>query len=167
MNKTNSSCEKELSAWSDLTTQLSIRYSYLFFRDRLLSHSQVIVLHFLQRNGASTVSDIGRALSVSSPAASQMLDDLVHKKFVSRREKEGDRRVRLHDLTEKGNRLLHQAAAARQQWQPRLIDSLTGDEKKLVVRALALLNTKLSALEDNNSEHGGGCGKGLDDDKNT
>ncbi|MFP4384973.1 MAG: MarR family winged helix-turn-helix transcriptional regulator [Spirochaetia bacterium] len=167
MKDANTPIEKELSAWSDRTTQLSIRYSYLFFRDRLLSHSQVIVLHFLQGNGSSTVSDIGRALSVSNPAASQMLDDLVNRKYVSRREKEEDRRVRLHELTAKGTELLHQARAARQQWQPGLINSLTGEEKQFVGKALALLNKKLSSLEEHHDVHGPGCGKGISNDKNT
>ncbi len=147
MKNNRTSCGKELSAWSELTMQLSIRNYYLFFRDRNLSHSQVIVLHFLQRNGTSTVTDIGKALSVSNPAASQMLDDLVHRELVSRREKTGDRRVRLHDLTGKGTDLLHQAALARQKWQSGLIENLNQEEQMLVSKALRLLNEKLSAMK--------------------
>jgi DNA-binding MarR family transcriptional regulator len=157
MNKTKLDCAKALSEWFELTMQVSMRNSYLFFRDKNLSHSQVIVLYVLQKCGTATVSDVGRSLSVSNPAASQMLDHLVKQELVVRREKEEDRRVRHHHLTEKGEMILHQAALARQKWQSKLVESLTGGERNKVSEALHILNQKLTTIEKPDESSFTGC----------
>ncbi len=152
-----SECEAALQQWFELISRISIRNSYLFFRERNVSHSQVIVLHMLQRGGAVRVSDVSRALSVSNPAASQMLDQLVRAQLISRHEQEDDRRLRIHELTDKGVGLLRQAAIARQKWQTALIDTLNKKEQQDVKRILRLLNQKLSAIEQSDGFGGPEC----------
>ncbi len=61
----------------------------------------------------STVTDVARALGVSLPATSQMLEKLVRKKLVLRQEAAQDRRSRAVVASARGRRLLERLAAAR------------------------------------------------------
>jgi DNA-binding MarR family transcriptional regulator len=157
MSKHRKECKAALLQFSELIMRLSVRSSYLFFRENNISHSQVIVLHMLARQGDIRVSDVSRALLVSGAAASQMLDQLVRAELVSRHEREGDRRMKSHELTRKGSRLLSEAARARQKWQNALLDALNENERREAGSVLTILAERLSALDELKGAGGPEC----------
>lgn len=87
-----------------------------FLRARGISMPQIMLLMHLRHTGPATVSDIGRHLDISNPAASQLIQRLVEQDFLERRESHTDRRVKEILLTEKGKTLIRSAAEARGTW---------------------------------------------------
>jgi DNA-binding MarR family transcriptional regulator len=57
-----------------------------------ITPSQLGVLMLIEEHGASTVKDIAEALTISSSAATQLVDGLVENAYVTRKEHPEDRR---------------------------------------------------------------------------
>ena len=75
---------KAMADWLDLSMHISMRSHFQYFRKMGLSHSQVSTLHMLFHKKECTVGDVSRMLSISSPAASQLLDHLVSMEMIER-----------------------------------------------------------------------------------
>lgn len=70
-------------------------------------------LDFVYRHGVCSVSEIGRGLSISYSAASQLADRLVKKGLVVRRENLRDRRLSEIILTDAGRRIVETVRTQR------------------------------------------------------
>lgn len=70
-----------------------------------LSNPQCLVLKTIDTNGASSLAALSRLLNVTSANMTGLVDRLEKKGLVRRARKEGDRRVTLVELTEKGKPL--------------------------------------------------------------
>jgi DNA-binding MarR family transcriptional regulator len=64
-----------------------------FFTDLDLNRSQFEVMMFILRSENPTIKDIAKAFTITSSAATQLVEGLVHKGLVERRESEEDRRI--------------------------------------------------------------------------
>lgn len=111
-----------------------------YARETELSMSQFGVLFHLRRKRSSGVTDLGDHLGVTSAAASQMLDRLVHQGLILRSADPNDRRVMQIVLTDKGSH------RARQDWLVDLADTLSANEKEKITAALNLLVDKVFQL---------------------
>ena len=135
-----------LQRWIGVFMQRSMRDFMGFARERGLSMSQLGALFHIHHRGSSGVSDLGDDLGVTSSAASQMLERLVHQGLILRSEDPSDRRVKHIVLTDKGLQVLHESIRARQSWLADLAETLSGSEKEDIIAALNILIDKAEHL---------------------
>ncbi len=70
---------------------------------------QVMLLFFLQKNNASSLTQISQGLMLENPTVTGLVDRLEKSGYVKRSDHPGDRRVYLVNLTEKGNKVANKA----------------------------------------------------------
>lgn len=102
------------------------------------------------------VNDVSHMQSISKPAASQLLDQLVKRGLVERYESSEDRRIKYHKLTEAGEKMLIDSHNESHNWYQSLIEDLSGDELVKVKDALDILNEKIHVF----NHQCKGCDKG-------
>ncbi len=136
-------CSTALSEWVDLSTQIAFRSHFMFFKEQGLSHSQISTIHMLYHRKQLSVGDISKMLSISKPAASQLLDQLVKRGFVERYEDSEDRRGKYPRLTGDGIDIMKSGHSSRKNWYEFLMDDLSEDELVLVKDALDILNSRI------------------------
>ncbi|MFC4807703.1 MarR family winged helix-turn-helix transcriptional regulator [Paenibacillus sp. GCM10023250] len=109
-----------------------------------LANGQIIVLMYLQRNGACRVNDVAKLLGITSGAATGLTDKLVGLGLVERTRQETDRRVVLLSLTEKGAETIDIIWQQRTEWIAGIVGQLDEGKIDVVLEAFGLL---LQALE--------------------
>jgi DNA-binding MarR family transcriptional regulator len=134
--------------WIDIFMRNSMGNMFHYAKENGLTMPQMGTLFQIRRKGFSGVSDIGGDLGITNPAASQMLDRLVHLDLVIRSEDPQDRRGKKIELTEKGRRILRDSVQAHQGWCNALVGLLTLQEKVQVQEVFDLLIEKAHLLEE-------------------
>jgi DNA-binding MarR family transcriptional regulator len=81
--------------------------------DEDLSVAQLAALHVIDQAGDLRQSQLAEDLLMSAPSTSRMIDALVTRGLVERRESPDDRRARTLHLTGKGATMLDEIGAAR------------------------------------------------------
>ncbi len=71
-----------------------------------LSFSQVAALHIIDRKGVVNVNDISTSLNLSMSATSRMIDELVKKDLIERKEDQENRRAKTLSLTTSGKKFM-------------------------------------------------------------
>lgn len=71
-----------------------------------LSFSQVAALHIIDREGVVNVNDISTSLNLSMSATSRMIDELVKKDLIERKEDQESRRAKTLSLTTSGKKFM-------------------------------------------------------------
>lgn len=104
-----------------------------------LSIVQIATLYLLDDGSAPTVRELAERVGRSVSATSRLVDQLVRRELVDRREDPVDRRARRVALAGRGAALLRQAERNRAAAQSRLVSHLTAEERALVNRAMVLL----------------------------
>jgi DNA-binding MarR family transcriptional regulator len=133
--------------WIDVFMRNSMRNMVHYARENGLSMPQMGALFQIRRKGCLGVSDIGGDLRITNPAASQMMDRLVHLNLILRSEDPQDRRGKKIELTEKGERVLRESVQAHRGWWTAIVKLLTPQEQDQVQVALDLLVEKAQLLE--------------------
>jgi MarR family transcriptional regulator, negative regulator of the multidrug operon emrRAB len=105
------------------------------------SASGAAALVVLDYAGSLSVTDLGRRIGLSQPAAARMVDALEASRLVER--KPGSGRSVAVQLTPAGRRALRRAIAARETPLVSLVDSLDEDEQDTLSTLLAKLLTQL------------------------
>jgi len=77
------------------------------------SVAQIAALYLLDERQTLRVGELGSELGRSQPSTSRLVDSLVERKLVVRREDVADRRARSLSLTAKGREMVARASAAR------------------------------------------------------
>ncbi len=126
--------------------RLSMHSLILYMKENELSISQVGAL-FQINHGRSNVSDLGEALGITIPAASQMLERLVQQDLILRSEDPQDRRVKHLVLTGKGCRIIRESVKARQGWLESLVSTLSASEREQVAAAVRTMINKANQLD--------------------
>ncbi len=105
-----------------------------------LSLSQIKLLHHLE-DAAREVSltEAAELVHVSMPAASRMVDDLVRRGFIQRREDETDRRMKRVCLTDGGRTAIRRLNAARLSGLEEFARDLSTTERDALAQALQQL----------------------------
>ena len=139
-------CIDALQKWIAVSMHRSMRDFAGYARETGLSVPQLGALFQIHHRGCSGVTDLGDKLGVSSSAASQMLERLVHQGLIERSEDPSDRRVKHIVATDKGRQVLQGSIHARQSWLSDLVETLSGDEKEQIIAALNILIDKATHL---------------------
>jgi DNA-binding MarR family transcriptional regulator len=136
-----------LREWTSVLMRRSIHHLLLYSKESGLSMSQIGALQMIRHRGVSGVSGMGSNLGITSAAASQMLERLVHQGLVVRSEDPRDRRVKQIVLTQEGQRVLLESAQAQLGWLDALASRLTPQEQAQVQAALTILTEKANQLD--------------------
>ena len=128
--------------WVEVSMRGSMRHFLRFALESGLSMSHFGAIFYIYHSGSCGVTEVGDHLGVTTAAASQMLDRLVHLGLVSRAEDPDDRRVKRIELTKAGQQVIEGGIRACQGWVDELAGSLSQDEKRAVTSALGILILK-------------------------
>jgi DNA-binding MarR family transcriptional regulator len=109
------------------------------FGDLDFSLPQLATILLLEEDGELTIRQVAEILGRPLSTTSRMLDQLVERGLVSRREDERDRRAKLVASTGRGQTLVATLEQRRAESQMAVMDYLTDEERAEVARAMALL----------------------------
>ncbi len=102
-----------------------------------LSFTQIKLLHYLgDADEELTLKQAAEAVHVSLPAASRMVDDLVRRGFVERREDPEDRRMKRVRVTDSASAVVRKLNAARLSGLEEFARGLTDPERSVLATAL-------------------------------
>lgn len=104
-----------------------------------LTMAQLGALLLLDAEGERTIGEMAAELGRSVSAASRLLDHLVKRGLVTRREDERDRRAKRLAITEAGHALVARIERRRAETQLAVMAHLPPAERALVLRAMELL----------------------------
>jgi DNA-binding MarR family transcriptional regulator len=105
-----------------------------------LTLTQIKLLHHLEHAAQPlTLKEAAGLVSVSLPAASRLVDDLVRRGFAERHEDLEDRRMKRVSLTDDGQAVIGRLNAARLSGLQGFAETLTEAERELLQAALAKL----------------------------
>ncbi|MBI2844359.1 MAG: MarR family transcriptional regulator [Armatimonadetes bacterium] len=93
-------------------------------------------LQYIYLHGPSSIRKIGEGLSVTFPAASQLVNRLVQKNLVTREHSARDRRLARVDLTQEGRSVVSEARKARAEWLQTVLDNMSARERASLVDSL-------------------------------
>ena len=110
-----------------------------------LTMQQVRVMHILALHGPTRVSTLARAMRVSTPTMTGILDRLVQRDMVRREDDPHDRRVVLNVLTPTGRAAIEQFNAVRVDHLEEIADRLSPEDRRLVMEALSRLREAIDA----------------------
>ncbi len=109
------------------------------FGDFDFSLPQMATLLLLDEEGELTIKQVAELVGRSVSATSRLLDQLVERGMVSRREDERDRRAKRVAITEGGQTLIATLERQRAEAQIVVMEYLSAEERAEVTRAMALL----------------------------
>jgi DNA-binding MarR family transcriptional regulator len=103
MDKRKQLIEKVIENIYELRKRISIEM-HLYFTQANITHSQGLVLNLIKKKGIINIRDLASLLSMTSSAATQLVDSLVNKGFLIRKRNPQDRRTLKIELTEKAQK---------------------------------------------------------------
>jgi DNA-binding MarR family transcriptional regulator len=109
------------------------------FEDFDYSLPQMATLLLLDEEGELTIKQVAELLGRSVSATSRLLDQLVVRGMITRREDERDRRAKRVAITERGRALIATLEQRRADAQIAVMEYLSAEERAQVRRAMALL----------------------------
>src|SRR5207245_6502392 len=109
------------------------------FGDFDYSMPQLATLLLLDEENELTIKQVAEALARSVSATSRLLDQLVMRGMISRREDERDRRAKLVAITEQGSVLIATIEQRRAHAQISVMEYLSAEEREEVTRGMILL----------------------------
>ncbi|HET7142731.1 MAG TPA: MarR family transcriptional regulator [Anaerolineales bacterium] len=136
-----------LRAWMDAFMHRSMSGWNHFAKSTGLSMPQFSILMQLHHKGSCGMSEISDRFDITAPAASQLVDKLVHAGYLERAEDPSDRRAKLLTLSTRGGELIKQGIEERYRWMDDLATTLSVDDQKKVGEALILLTNAAREME--------------------
>jgi DNA-binding MarR family transcriptional regulator len=116
-----------------------------------LTLPQIVILGFLEQQGPQTVSGLSEMIRLTPGAVSRLVDRMVRKGLVSRREGAGDRRQKAISLTPTGRRTNERLERARtgsfSAALSELDAALAAELKNVLKRVVAVLRSRASTNE--------------------
>ncbi|MEN6372348.1 MAG: MarR family transcriptional regulator [Armatimonadota bacterium] len=98
-----------------------------------ITTSLIQCLQHIYLHGPSSIRKIATGLSITFPAASQLVERLVRKGLVTRDKGKTDRRVASVNLTDDGRSIVTKARAARSRWLRDIFDKMPDDRRETLV----------------------------------
>ncbi len=93
-------------------------------------------LQHVYTHGPSSIRKIARGLSVTVPAASQLVERLVQKDLVTREINKEDRRYANVRLTDEGKRVVREVRSRRSEWLESITENLSSERRRMLIDSL-------------------------------
>lgn len=100
--------QESIKNWMGVSIHFFMSKMHRYAKQNNLSVTQMNCMFKMKKHGPFQVNQVSTFFDMSKPAASQLLDKLVQRDLVSRKESSTDRRVKFHSLTSKGEDLMTQ-----------------------------------------------------------
>ncbi|GGQ36337.1 MarR family winged helix-turn-helix transcriptional regulator [Streptosporangium pseudovulgare] len=100
----------------------------------------------LWRNGETSHSDLRHTLAIDGASVTRLIKEFEAEGLVSRRIDPEDNRYTLAGLTPRGERTAAGLARAHQDYQVRLLDGVTAEERETVLRVLGRLRANVARI---------------------
>lgn len=136
-----------LHEWAEVFMHRSMREWWRYVRSTGLTMPQFNVMMKLFYGGGCGVSEISTHLDITAAAASQMVDGLVQKGYLTRVEAEHDRRAKQIALSLEGRALIEKGIEARSGWTRELTQHLDAERREAISAALKQLAEATRKLE--------------------
>ncbi|MFC5602664.1 MarR family winged helix-turn-helix transcriptional regulator [Sporosarcina koreensis] len=120
------------------TNNLIIQWNKTFNEDLGVSH--ILLLGHLASKGKSRPSELAKALGLTPPTVTHLVEKLVKKKLAVRSTDEEDRRIIYLTITEAGIEILQRANLEGQALRRNLFEKLTPEEQQQMLRIYQKLN---------------------------
>jgi DNA-binding MarR family transcriptional regulator len=128
--------EELLELWHHLMRGSS-KELYGLLSELDLSMAHIKTLHTLHDSpGDLSVKDVAERLGISLPGASRVVDTLLRRGYLSRREDEQDRRIKRVDITDEGAAVVRRIDGARLVGLETFTRSLTAEQRARLSAAL-------------------------------
>ena len=137
----------EMLNWLATFAKRSLEDFHTFTHDSGLTMPQMNVLMRLYYHGPSDMSGLMDTMLSTKAAVSQMVERMVQQGVVERCEVDGDRRVRLVSLTDKGRSMVEASMTAREGWLKKISEALTPAQKTEIGHAIHLLAEAVTRAE--------------------
>jgi len=134
-----------MEGWTNIYLVRSLSAYFEFLKSTDVSMQQAYVLTYIFHNSPSKISAICEHMTVSAPAASQMVDRLEKQNLVERVADPGDRRVRNVVPSEHGESFVRQSIAARKNWVNEIPPELSAGQLDRIAGALKELSAAYQA----------------------
>ncbi|MBU1694150.1 MAG: MarR family transcriptional regulator [Verrucomicrobia bacterium] len=128
-------------------TQIVLREERNFLAAGLVTVPQLWALLHLDAGGACTMTSMARALRLTPPTATSLVDRLVALRLVQRRPLPGDRRVIRLEMTPRGRRLLSEFHADRRKSARRYFAAVSERERNTFLAVLEKLVNEATSAE--------------------
>ncbi|OQY38503.1 MAG: hypothetical protein B6229_05740 [Spirochaetaceae bacterium 4572_7] len=135
-----------LGQWMRTSQHFLMRKMSIYAKNNRISVSQLNLMFRMRRHGAFSVGEVSQMFDFSKPAASQLLDKLVHMDYLFREESTTDRRIKMHNLTPKGEDLTQTFFNKIKKYNQELVDSYEPEEYEIMTYFLTKLTDKLQEL---------------------
>jgi len=148
---------QQAGSLTTLTHELSLccqaKEEQIFARFRL-SVAEGRVLQAVANAGASTPSDVARALDLGRSRLTPLVDGLVVKKFLKRAESPEDRRVRRLTLTPSGRKVARDVTDFQVEFHEQLLLKFNPEEREQLFGVLHQLHGAIEELRRGMSDEG-------------
>lgn len=108
-----------------------------------ITFSQLVALEFIGRNQKSSIDEISKAMRISSSAATQLVNCLIEKKFVSRKIGLADKRFSSVELSAKAKKLFSFIKKIKIMKLKKLFSDFTDKELKTFVSLMKKLTINI------------------------
>jgi DNA-binding MarR family transcriptional regulator len=150
--------ERELIAWciSQLRRNIVGDFAYGMMRtfgEDDYSFPQLATLLYPDVEGEQTIKGVAEMLGRSLSATSRLLDQLVVRGTISRREDERDRRVKRVAITKHGRALVASVEQRRADVQIAVMNYLSPEERAQAIRGMTLLVEATKRRQEHHGQH--------------
>lgn len=144
--------QESIKNWMSVSIHTFMSRMHTFAKQNNLSFTQMNCLFKMNRHGPLQVSQVSTFFDISNPAASQLLDKLVHMDLVIRTESSTDRRVKFHNVTNEGKDLINDFFISVKHLHSELVDSFDKEDYKTGRNLLDTLTNNLLELSGHNKK---------------
>lgn len=139
----------EMALAREFVTLLPMMYRYIFLQlpcpgEKLpVPPNQMLAMVFLNTFPDSSMTQLASRLMVSKQQLTKIIDGLVKREMVRRKNDQQNRRLVLLELTEKGRRFVDSVLACQARKTTEMFSGITSQEKDTLLAALELLRRGL------------------------
>ena len=138
-----------LRRWMETTFARSMHDWAHYVKNSGFSMQQFRLLMQLYYQGSSCgISRISEDMSITTAAASQLVDKMVQSGLLERAEDPNDRRAKMVTISEKGREFVKTGIEQRYLWVNDLSETFNEDERQIIAQALTLLSEKASITQE-------------------
>jgi len=141
-----------LRRWMEVTFARSMHDWAHYVKGSGFSMPQFRLLMQLYYQGTSTgISQISEEMSITSAAASQLVDKMVQSGLLDRAEDPNDRRAKMVTISAKGREFVKSGIEQRYLWVNDMAETFTTEERQTIAQALSLLTEKAILMQEHHA----------------
>ena len=141
---------QSLRAWMEISTHRSMHEWSRFAKSTGLSMPQFSILMQLHHKGMCGVSEISERFGITNPAASQLVEKLVHAGYLDRTEDPSDRRAKQLHLSKKGEKFVKDGIEKHYGWTDEMLNGFNATQKMKIDEVLIMLTEAAQKMESKN-----------------